>query len=380
MRILKGGSITLEPRNASTIHGNQFTFICHVKAGVQGLVIFKGEISQGTVCAVRSDTGQQTTDSTDYECSHVRENTYALIIRNVSATHLSPWTCQSGGKKSSKVTLDIKCGEVTAANPFPSKFTWYYGGKVVGRDQIYTIPTVYKSTSGLYRCVADNGITPPGEGNVTLDVQYPPTVHIDHTQIFVNESEDLTINCTADAHPEVMSLVWSKEGIGTMTSENGTLYLKYMRKSDSGVYVCTAANIVTTCNGTRQSKQSSRTVTVHVICMMPFTLIFTAGGAAGLVVVVGVIGSLYARREHHRETYAATKALHNRPNTEPSQSNSVSCDQSAPEDRYNTLTDRPVMKRRKLLEAIAIKRNKPSINRDDGVYLPSAWNHLILSD
>ncbi|XP_067667960.1 neuronal growth regulator 1-like isoform X2 [Haliotis asinina] len=410
------GSITLEPRYASTIHGNQFIFNCHVKAGVQGLVIFKGEISQATVCAVGGNKGQQTTDSTNYECSHAGENTFILTIRNVSATHLSPWTCQSGGEKSNKVTLDVKypptvaiatvdsrsafvyllgekyaslncsvtaanpftsnftwyhgrkvvgrdqiytiptvykstsglyrcvadngitppgedsvsldvhfppivqltpvqpctgytviLGEmvvslncsVTAANPFPSIFTWYYGGKVVGRDQIYTIPTVYKSTSGLYRCVADNGITPPGEDNVTVDVHYPPSVHIGHSQIVINESEDLTINCTADAHPKVTSLVWSKEGVATT----------------------------------------------------PLYVVFTAGGAAGLLVfVVGVIAILYARRRHRRVRDAAAKAAKDddndntrkdQPDSVPSQDYLEPVAQSTAEDKYTTLTCRP---------------------------------------
>ncbi|XP_067667952.1 B-cell receptor CD22-like isoform X1 [Haliotis asinina] len=462
------GSITLEPRYASTIHGNQFIFNCHVKAGVQGLVIFKGEISQATVCAVGGNKGQQTTDSTNYECSHAGENTFILTIRNVSATHLSPWTCQSGGEKSNKVTLDVKypptvaiatvdsrsafvyllgekyaslncsvtaanpftsnftwyhgrkvvgrdqiytiptvykstsglyrcvadngitppgedsvsldvhfppivqltpvqpctgytviLGEmvvslncsVTAANPFPSIFTWYYGGKVVGRDQIYTIPTVYKSTSGLYRCVADNGITPPGEDNVTVDVHYPPSVHIGHSQIVINESEDLTINCTADAHPKVTSLVWSKEGVGTMTSENGTLHLQDIQESDSGVYICTVTNIVTTCNGTRQSKQSTTTVTVHVVPTTPLYVVFTAGGAAGLLVfVVGVIAILYARRRHRRVRDAAAKAAKDddndntrkdQPDSVPSQDYLEPVAQSTAEDKYTTLTCRP---------------------------------------
>ncbi|XP_046585470.1 hemicentin-1-like [Haliotis rubra] len=460
------GRIKLEPRYAYTTQGNKFIFNCHVQTGVHGLVIFKGEKSHGTVCSVGS-TEKQTMSSTDYECSHVDENTYLLIIRNVSATHFSSWTCQSGGQKSNTVTLNVtypptvaianvdsrlafvyllgenytslncsvtaanpfpfnftwyhggkvvgrdqiytiptvkksssglyRCvadngifspGEdsvtvdvhfppsvkltpvlpcsgytvifgkrivslncsVTAANPFPSNFTWYHEGKVVGRDQIYTLPTVYKSSSGLYRCVADNGILPPGEDSDTVDEHYPPTVQIGHTQIMVNESEDLTINCTADAHPKVTSLVWSKEGVGPIISENGTLHLKDIRKGDNGVYVCTATNFVTTCSGTRQSKQSSRTVTVHVLSTIPLYLVATAGAAAGLVVVVvGVLGLLYARRRHHRVKDAAAtavqddddNALNDQLYTEPGQDYLDPIAQSTPEDKYTTLTDRP---------------------------------------
>ncbi|XP_046336327.2 uncharacterized protein LOC124118262 [Haliotis rufescens] len=247
---------------------------------------------------------------------------------------------------------------VTAANPSPNNYTWYHGGNTVGRDRIYTIPTVYRSSSGQYRCVADNGVPPPGEDSVTVDVHYPPAVHIDGSLKVVNESEDLIIHCTVDANPEVTSIVWRKEGVGARMSEYGTLHLKNVKKTDAGEYVCTATNTVTRCSGTRQMKQSSRTVTVHVLSTTPYLLIGAAAAAAGCVVLIGVVVVFLCvrssnrrrrrRRRHHREKDATLIAADdnafsslNQPMPELS-SGATTQAESIQDGAYSAVTDRPV--------------------------------------
>ncbi|XP_048237053.1 hemicentin-2-like [Haliotis rufescens] len=287
--------ITLDTSATAGVLGRPFTFTCRVEdADVTGLVQFsiqeKG--TYGSVCRLMGDTGE-IVGNISYLCSREdgQPNIYTLTIGKVSLEHDTSWMCQAAGMKSNTLhlnvhyppSLDIRPVEpctgyifpadetnvslncfVTAANPSPSNFTWYHGGNIVGRDRLYNIPRVFRSSSGHYRCVADNGVSPPGEDNVTVEVQYPPVVHIDDFLRVVKVSEDLTLHCTADANPEVTSLVWTEEGAGGRISMNGTLHLKDIQKTDAGVYVCTAFNTVLTCNGTRHTQQSSSNITLEV--------------------------------------------------------------------------------------------------------------------
>ncbi|XP_067659923.1 neural cell adhesion molecule 1-like [Haliotis asinina] len=289
------GDITLEESSTPAILGHPFTFSCNVTGGGKtGLILFqiKKNDTYATVCRVDVDTGVQLTNNNSFLCSRdeFHSHTYSLIIRKVSTRDRSRWMCQSGEMQSNTIDLDVlyppsldirsvhpctgytfflnqnaslNCS-VTAANPFPYNFTWYHGRKVVGRDQIYTMHKVYKSSSGLYRCVAHNGILPPGEDNVTVDIHSPPVVHIAETQSIVNVSGDLTIHCKADAYPEVTSVVWTKIDVGGRISENGTLRLRDIQKDDAGIYVCTATNKVTSCSGVQLSKMSSEHLTLEV--------------------------------------------------------------------------------------------------------------------
>ncbi|XP_046566216.1 opioid-binding protein/cell adhesion molecule homolog [Haliotis rubra] len=126
--------------------------------------------------------------------------------------------------------------------------------------------SVTRSSRGRYRCTADNGISPPGQANVKVKVHYPPTVHVADTKRVVRELEDLTIQCTAKAKPNVTSVVWTKEGVGARISDNGTLHLKNIQKDDAGVYVCTATNKV---NPAREDdRQNARLELLHWRCNM----------------------------------------------------------------------------------------------------------------
>ncbi|XP_071095562.1 hemicentin-1-like isoform X2 [Haliotis cracherodii] len=289
-------TITLDKPATAAVLGQQFTLTCHVgDATVTGLVSFmilvKG--NYGSVCRVQVDIGLQATGNASYLCQSVvgQQHTYSLTIRNVSVEHDTSWMCQNAGKSSNTVhldvhyppTLDIRPVEpclgytlflneksvflncsVKAANPSPNNYTWYHGGKLAGTVQIYTIPIVYRSSSGQYRCVADNGVQPPGEDSVKVDVHYSPVVKIAGKQRVVNESEDLTIHCSAEANPDVTSVVWTKQSVGGRISDNGTLLLKNIRKTDAGVYVCTATNTVTRCRGRPQNKSSTSDIRLDV--------------------------------------------------------------------------------------------------------------------
>ncbi|XP_046569981.1 hemicentin-2-like [Haliotis rubra] len=289
-------NITLEKPSTRAILGHPFTFSCHVNGvGDTGLTTFQimKNDTYAPVCRVDVETGNQVTSNSNYSCSREEElpqHTYSLTIRKLSTKDRSEWMCQSAGMQSNTINLDVlyppsldirpvqpctgytfflnenaslNCS-VTAANPFPSNFTWYHRGKIVGRGQIYTIPPEYKSSSGLYRCEADNGILPHGNVSDTVEVHSPPVFHTGETQSVVNVSGDLIIHCKADAYPEVTSVVWTKRGVNARISENGTLHLKNIQKDDAGVYVCTATNEVTSCSGARLSKMSSTTLTLEV--------------------------------------------------------------------------------------------------------------------
>ncbi|XP_048236879.1 lachesin-like [Haliotis rufescens] len=293
------GSINMKGSGVYSVLGSEFTFTCEVvNANVAGLFTFRirDNLSFRSVCHVAVDTGQQITGNNRTQCSDEdgQRHTYTLTIRDVSRDDSTDWQCQGGGMRSNTVTLDVRyppkvaiqavkpCSGLTflvdesnvslnctvkGGNPAPTTFTWYHGDVVLksGADQIYTLDRVARSNQGKYRCTADNGISPPGQANVKVTVHYPPFVHMDGTRRVVNESDDLTIHCAAEANPEVTSIVWTKKGVGGFISANGTLHIKNIRKTDAGVYVCTATNTVTPCRGKPQKKRSSLSVSLEML-------------------------------------------------------------------------------------------------------------------
>ncbi|XP_071094536.1 synaptogenesis protein syg-2-like [Haliotis cracherodii] len=294
----QSGSLIFKGSGEYSVLGREFRFTCEVvNASVTGLITFtrRDNLSFHSVCRVAVDTGQQITRNNSFLCSDEdgQRHTYTLTIRDVSRDDSTDWLCQGGGMSSNTVTLDVRysptvaihtikpCSGLTflvdesnvslsctvkGGNPAPTTFTWYHGDVVLkrGADQIYTIDRVTRSSQGHYRCTADNGISPPGQANVAVTVHYPPIVHMDGTRRVVNESDDLTIHCAAEANPEVTSIVWTKIGVGAFISANGTLHIKNIRKTDGGVYVFTATNTVTPCRGKPQEKRSSLALSLEV--------------------------------------------------------------------------------------------------------------------
>ncbi|XP_071094967.1 kin of IRRE-like protein 3 [Haliotis cracherodii] len=292
------GSINMKGSGEYSVLGSEFTFTCEVvNASVPGLITFtrRDNLSFRRVCRVVVDTGRQITRNNSFLCSDEdgQRHTYTLTIRDVSRDDSTDWLCQGGVMRSNTVTLDVRypptvaihaikpCSGLTflvdeskvslsctvkGGNPAPTTFTWHHGDVVLksGADQIYTLDRVTRSSQGKYRCTADNGISPPGQANVAVTVHYPPIVHMDGTRRVVNESDDLTIHCAAEANPEVTSIVWTKKGVGGFISANGTLHIKNIRKTDGGVYVCKATNTVTPCRGKPQKKGSSLALSLEV--------------------------------------------------------------------------------------------------------------------
>ncbi|XP_067674647.1 neural cell adhesion molecule 2-like [Haliotis asinina] len=297
VQVFTGETVRLTRPGQYAVLGTEVSFTCTVvDTTVTGLILFMRGINQSfqTVCTVEASTGKQVLGTEESPCSAVERqtNTYSLTIRNVSRNDSTVWMCQAGGMKSNNVTLDVQypptveihtvtpCSgftflvnepnvalncSVKGANPAPSSFTWYHEDVTLqnGPSPIYTI-SVTRSTGGQYRCTADNGIHPPGEDDVIVDVHYPPTVHVGDTKRVVTESEDLTLQCTADARPEVTSVVWTKGDEDRRVSDNGTLRLRVIHKDDAGIYVCTATNMVTSCPGRPQTKHSRASVTLEV--------------------------------------------------------------------------------------------------------------------
>ncbi|XP_067659921.1 lachesin-like [Haliotis asinina] len=297
-QVITGGFVTLTSPGQYAVLGTEVSFTCTVvNASVGGLILISRNDSQSfqTVCRVEASSGGQISGTEEFICSAVagQTSTYSLTIRNVSRNDSTVWTCQAGGMTSNRVTLDVQypptveihtvtpCSgftflvsesnvalncSVKGANPAPASFTWYHEDATLqnGPSPIYTINSVNRSTGGQYRCTADNGISPPGEDDVTVYVHYPPTVHVGDTKRVVTESEDLTLQCTADAIPEVTSVVWTKKVVGRRISENGTLRLRDIHKDDAGIYVCKATNKVTSCSEGPQTKHSHASVTLEV--------------------------------------------------------------------------------------------------------------------
>ena len=74
-----------------------------------------------------------------------------------------------------------------------------------------------------------------------------PVVAVSPAKLTVNESGSALFQCSASGNPEP-AIVWSKldsrSQISQSTVSGGTLDLRNVKASDSGLYKCTATNIL----------------------------------------------------------------------------------------------------------------------------------------
>lgn len=72
--------------------------------------------------------------------------------------------------------------------------------------------------------------------------------------LIVSEKASLTLHCSAESHPAVTSITWTKvgNGVAEMVWRTQTLTLKPVSPSDSGLYSCSAKNQI----GTGNSQQA----------------------------------------------------------------------------------------------------------------------------
>ncbi|XP_076438582.1 hemicentin-2-like [Babylonia areolata] len=110
---------------------------------------------------------------------------------------------------------------------------------------ILTLNDVSRDQDGSYTCEATNPVATATK-SVRLEVQYGPGTSItfspDKATQDVEEKADLSVTCSADCRPEC-GFVWLR-GSSTQVSTGPVLSLDSVQRDQSGVYSCTADNVV----------------------------------------------------------------------------------------------------------------------------------------
>ncbi|KAL9975058.1 hypothetical protein ACROYT_G012174 [Oculina patagonica] len=147
-------------------------------------------------------------------------------------------------------TAILKC--IADGNPRP-KVTWSklnsslpVGRHVVESRGALILKDVRPGDDGVYSCRAENLL---GQVNASakLSVQFPPQLSLSSNRLMAEEKQNITIACTATGQP-LPSVTWSKS-VGSLSKDrtevmNGTLIIYSVTRTDGGIYICKAKNIL----------------------------------------------------------------------------------------------------------------------------------------
>ncbi|XP_058241397.1 sialoadhesin-like isoform X2 [Hemibagrus wyckioides] len=202
--------------------------------------------------------GQRVTDQYRNELYFLSNDagSYSCAVRGHEALH-SPAVYSP--KNTSAVVLPsgdtVEGDSVTLscssdANPPVLTYSWFKKSAAADTrlttGQDYSISNISSQDSGLYYCTADNQLGHHTSTPVHLDVLYPPK----NTRAVVLSSGDIlegasvTLSCSSDANPPVLTYSWFKQSAAadTMLTTGQDYSISNISSQDSGLYYCTACN------------------------------------------------------------------------------------------------------------------------------------------
>ncbi|XP_050391150.2 LOW QUALITY PROTEIN: hemicentin-1 [Patella vulgata] len=200
-----------------------------------------------------SATNQCGTGTTDY---------ITLDIQYPPTVHADPST--SPYKIIEGNQLILTC-TVDDSNPQPTSFTWSKdGGSITGqRSSVFRLTSVQRSQAGQYTCTANNVVGTGTSTSVQVDVLYPPTVSTPSIYKIL-ESSELTITCSSIPGNPTASYRWT--GPGGYSSTGATLRITDIKRSQTGVYTCTATNtMIPTSTNIQQTGTGTSQTTIDVL-------------------------------------------------------------------------------------------------------------------
>lgn len=155
------------------------------------------------------------------------------------------------------------------ANPPATRIRWYKNDRIISLESNHTVVNVVPADSGVFVCVAENGVYDvngnSGRGELEFSVQYAPIVSLAPEKEVV-ASESVSVTCNVKSNPLVNSIVWSKEGDKSFRMTGDTLHMDSVSPNDTGVYTCTASNLIKpsgSLNGFEQSANASVSLKVR---------------------------------------------------------------------------------------------------------------------
>ncbi|KAK3509534.1 hypothetical protein QTP70_001182, partial [Hemibagrus guttatus] len=136
------------------------------------------------------------------------------------------------------------------ANPPVLSYSWFKqsaaADTLLTTGQNYSISNISSQHSGLYYCTAHNQLGHHDSTPTHLDVLYSPK----NTRAVVLPSGDtvegdsVTLSCSSDANPPVLSYSWFKQSAAadTLLTTGQNYSISNISSQHSGLYYCTAHN------------------------------------------------------------------------------------------------------------------------------------------
>ncbi|XP_069168307.1 lachesin-like [Procambarus clarkii] len=113
---------------------------------------------------------------------------------------------------------------------------------------------VSRTHMGAYLCIASNGVPPSVSKRITLDVEFPPQIHVPNQLVGVPTGDNVTIECFVEAFPKAISY-WVRKDMMILNSDKyrsetfETVYRIHMKltifnfsRDDNTTYKCVAKN------------------------------------------------------------------------------------------------------------------------------------------
>ncbi|CAL4122656.1 unnamed protein product, partial [Meganyctiphanes norvegica] len=125
---------------------------------------------------------------------------------------------------------------------------------VVYEGEELHLKSVSRTEMGAYLCIASNGVPPSVSKRITLEVEFPPQIHVPNQLVGVPTGDNVSIECFVEAYPKAISY-WIRKDQMILKSEKHhtetyqSLYKIHMTmtvfnfsRSDNTTYKCVAKN------------------------------------------------------------------------------------------------------------------------------------------
>ncbi|XP_069057283.1 B-cell receptor CD22-like [Pleurodeles waltl] len=147
-------------------------------------------------------------------------------------------------KEGDRVQLDCTCN---SSNPKVSLITWYRNNRQIPAAEKKVFASITAEESGKYVCELQNTAGNSRSPEVLIDVKYAPKdVKLHPTPSpKLEEGDAAQLHCTVrQSNPEANDYKWYKDNEIYQGSWGSEIHFPSLKSSDSGSYICEAANDV----------------------------------------------------------------------------------------------------------------------------------------
>ncbi|XP_063980624.1 neurotrimin-like [Diachasmimorpha longicaudata] len=243
--------ITHNPR-VSVSHSDHSTWNLHIK-GVQL------EDAGLYMCQINTDPMKSQTGMLSIEVppDFVAEETSGDVsIREGGQVKL---TCRATGVPSPQINWHREDGQdivIRDATFLPTDQKLKAKTVSKHRGEELRLTKVSRNDMGAYLCIASNGVPPAISKRITINVHFPPVIHVPNQLVAAPRGTDVALECQVEASPKSINY-WVKDSgdmiISSLKYEAQSIPLSAFRtrmiltihnlqEHDFGTYTCTAKN------------------------------------------------------------------------------------------------------------------------------------------